>query len=188
MKITLPFEHRYSVMEVLELPSTEESGTSIVYFPGASTRHGRDGVLLEFIPETRDRWIGCFAFGSSANAVSCVIGSPNPDQACVVSSGAGYIVRVDDPTNWENIRANPVCHVVAIPGADQIVFGDFTKLVAYGPNGLMWESVRLSSDGLDDLQFSANRLSVTGWEAAEGKQTRISLDIADGAVINRRSM
>ena len=129
MNISLPFEYSATVSWSFQnFPARDKALREPSHFPGASPHHGRDGVLLEFVPETRDRWIGCFAFGSPANAISCVIGSPNPDQAYVISSGAGYIVRVDEPTNWEMMRAKPVWHALAIPSADLVVFGDFTKL------------------------------------------------------------
>jgi hypothetical protein len=107
----------------------------------------------------------------------------NRSEVCVIASGAGYIVRADDPRQWQPVRCIPIRNAIAIPEQDLIVFADFTRLVAYGPDGPKWESARLSSDGLEDISVHDDRLLLTGWDAATQRHKRIAVRIADGSVV-----
>jgi hypothetical protein len=55
---------------------------------------------------------------------------------CVISGSAGYIVKVDKPEMWKKIVI-PVLTVRSLPEHGLLVFGDFTRLAAYGRNDLV---------------------------------------------------
>ena len=100
MKILLQFEHQYEVEHIGEtsgLPGTAKK----LFFPGASEVGGKDGALLRVTPVTGDTWVGSFAPSlSSRNALDLVMSCPSPNEICVISSGSGYIVQVNNPANW----------------------------------------------------------------------------------------
>jgi hypothetical protein len=122
------FLHTYECQRLTETPSTAH-----YYFPSASMRGGRDGILVEVRPARGLSWLGTFASGRvTLKGVSGIFTTPNPQQFCVVSSGEGYFISAMTPTEWEPVRSTPIIDVRPILAREIIVFADFTELVAYG--------------------------------------------------------
>jgi hypothetical protein len=183
MEILLQFEHRYEVDQIRET-SGLSGRTRKLFYPGASEAGGRDGVLLRIAPMVGDTWVGSFAPGYvGRNFLNQVLSCPNPNEVCVISSGAGYIVRTDAPSNWKSVRSIPVCDARAILDKRLLVLSDFTKLVAYGVDGLEWESPKVSSDGIQITDIMGGHLTLVGWDAAQQKKVRVSVNLNDGTVV-----
>lgn len=68
---------------------------------------------------------------------------PHDATLCVVARGAGYLVRVDDPLDWQLVVARPVIDVRPIPSRRIVVFANYTELIAYGASGVAWTTKRL---------------------------------------------
>lgn len=183
-EILLEFPHEYEVRVVAELPG---SGGAMrrLFFPGGLETGGRDGVLVSVFPRRARPWLGCFAHGSPTHsALTRVMSCPNPREVCVISSGAGYIVRVDEPTDWSRVRANPVCEGLSVLDRGLLVLTDFTKVAAYGTSGLQWESQRISSDGVQLVGVANNKLNMRVWDAASGVAQCIWMSLDDGSVLS----
>lgn len=57
-------------------------------------------------------WVGMFAFGDfGAAGTSRGLSMPNPEQICVVTRGAGYVVSATHPETWEEIATIPILEV-----------------------------------------------------------------------------
>lgn len=185
VEILRDFESEYHVDQIWETTGSQSEMRKLFY-PGASELGGKDGLLIRVVPSAGEPWIGSFAPGPrSHESKSQVMSCPNPNELCVVSSGAGYIVRADDPSNWTSVRAIPVCDARSIPGDRLLVLSDFTKFVAYGENGLQWESPSVSSDGIEIVNIANGRLDLIAWDAAEQKRARITLNLENGSIISR---
>jgi hypothetical protein len=184
MEILLHFEHRYEVEQVWET-SGALGATRKLFFPGGSEVSGRDGPLLKVVPFAGDAWIGAFASGHSSQSLNRVMSCPNPDEMCVIASGIGYIVQVDDPANCKRVRPDPVCDARAIVDCGLLILSDFTSVVAYGPDGFKWESLRVSSDGIEMVDVAEGRLSLVAWSAPEQAKIRVTLSLDDGSILDR---
>lgn len=139
------FTRAYDYAILHERPETP----ALTYFyPGARTDGGRDGILVRFVAPRIAPWIGVFAFGTTPGGTSGVYAHPDANTVCVVSGGDGYIVRADDPTQWAEIFENPIFDVVSIPNQGILVFATYSELVAYGADGLVWQTERLALDEL----------------------------------------
>lgn len=185
MEILLEFEHQYEVEQV-QATSGFQGKIRKFFFPGASPIGGKDGILLKIAPITGDPWIGSFAPGRPGqNLLNQAISCPNPNELCVISSGAGYIVQADKPSNWASVRSIPVCDARAVLDKQLLVLSDFTKLVAYGIDGLKWESSKVSSDGIQITDITDGRLTLIGWDAAKQRKIRVSLSLDDGSILDR---
>jgi hypothetical protein len=184
MEIRLEFDHDYEVELLRE--TVPQVGIRTWFYPGASTKGGRDGVLLRITPTEGTPWIGCFARGNfGGSAVSQVMSCPNPRELCVLSLGAGYFVNVQDPSNWKNVRAIPVCNALAVLDRHLLVFSDFTKLVAYGSNGPAWETGGISADGIRILGIRNACLDLISWDAAKQTEFEVSVSLGNGLVLTR---
>jgi hypothetical protein len=88
---------------------------------------------------------------------------PDPDRFCVVSAGAAYLVKADEPKSWEHLALFPVLDVRLIPALELFVLSTFHKLAAVGPAGLAWESPRVCWDDLRIVRADAERIEGTAY-------------------------
>lgn len=139
------FAHLYDYELLRERPG----GPALTYFyPGGRTDGGRDGVLTRFHRSAAPSWVGVFASGTIPGGTSGIYTHPDARCVCVVSRGDGYIVRVDEPTQWTAIAAHPIFDATAVPDCHVLVFATYTDIVAYGVDGLVWQTGRLALDEL----------------------------------------
>jgi len=165
----LSFPHSYEVDLEVELPSVN-GGSRRYYYPGATTQAGHADFMLLVKPGISEPWYGFFAGppskGPHANGVfSC----PDPDSLCVVVSGYGYMINVEEPTVWAQIPLLPVLEVRPVTDHSLLLMNDFTGVLAYGPQGQAW---RVSpSKVTDDLvidRIDAGHLHLRGYNYALG--------------------
>jgi hypothetical protein len=176
----LTFPHSYSAIRLTELPG--DGKHSPIYFPGASRTGGKDGILLKFTNANGEQWTGCFAFG---NYQFCgVFALPNPDCVCAVSNGAGYWVNVNEPEKSSEIRVFPIRDVRAVPGAQILLFADFTSLFAFGPDGQLWKH-RVCWDDLKIQDIHGGIVKGVGYDPTNRKQsaTEFAVELATGRVL-----
>jgi hypothetical protein len=179
-RLDLAFPHQYEVEPEASLPPAPGKIRQF-YYPGGIERGGGGGLVVKIIPQHGLTWIGTFASGyRSPTAVTGVFSCPDGHSLCVVSAGAGYIVRADDPQSWEEVRAHPITDVRAIPEAQLLVFADFTALSAYGSEGLAWTTDDLSWDGLEITEVSPDFIRGLAWDAPQGQQVEFCIDVGTG--------
>lgn len=183
MEICLDFPGRFAVEEAPELPGAPGT-TELYYYPGASQTSGRDGILLKISPEGRNPWIGCFAFEyPSPPAITVVAPSPSPDELCVVARGAGYVVRVDNPLLWQAMPCFPVLQFRSVPSHRLLIFGNHTRLIAYGASGIVWKSQHLSDDGLTILSVEGHVMELLVRKVDFASEVQAQVDIRTGREI-----
>lgn len=173
------FPHEYTIEEVRDLPS----GTSRLkhyFFPEGSEEGGNDGLLFKITPILEEEWLCTFAFGDFPKAVTGIYSCPNEKSVCIISAGIGCIIRTDNPTKWEEIRAYPILDIHLIPTKQLLVFADFTCIIAYGRDGLKWKTKRLSSDELRITEINNDYIKGLGWDAVQNKDVEFSVNIETG--------
>ena len=106
--------------------------------------------------------------------------TPDPDCACVVSHGTGYIIDVGDPQSWDPIELYPVLDAKAIVDKGILVLNDFTRFLAYAIEGLRWRTAAECSDDLKIIEVSASQIKYSGWDASSGEDMVGYLDILTG--------
>jgi hypothetical protein len=181
MDMALP--HSYAVEEFGEFPGTGVFPFPVIYIPPPKTRPEHNGLWLKITPATGKSWIGVFAFGYNSPPAFCrVVSTLDPNRACIVSNGAAYIVKADEPELWEQIPILPVLDVRTLPGHGSLVFSDFTRLAAYGSNGLVWRSPRLCWDELKVLKVTHHIIEGTGYDPTNSisNEMRFIVDVRTG--------
>jgi hypothetical protein len=127
LEIDLTFPHTYAVEECGEFPGSGDFLFPVLYIPTPTTRPEHSGLWLKITPASGKSWVGVFAFGyNSPPAFSRVVSTFDPNRVCIVSNGAAYIVKADEPAAWEEIPLLPVLSVHPIPDHKLLVFSDFT--------------------------------------------------------------
>lgn len=179
--LDLSFAHSYSVEEIPELPGTGKPGSSPLYFPRPKARPEHDGIWLTLHPAIGTPWTGVFALGyAPPPAISRVLSTPDPGRICVISSGAAYVVKADEPEVWETLDLMPVLEARPIPEHSLLVLSDFTRLIALGRNQVVWRSPRVCWDDLRILNVSNEVIEGVGWDPVNSCDSPFAVDIRTG--------
>jgi hypothetical protein len=177
VEINFAFPSGYEAELLFELPPDMMR----FYYPGADRESGKDGLALKISPQSAGQWVGIFAFGyPSPQVKSGIYSCPDERTLCVVAQGRGYLVRTDDPTTWEQIRAYPIINVHPVSRNNLIVFADFTRLTAYGPAGLLWQTDELSWDSVKISKVADDLIHGFGWDAPAGKYVPFTVVLQTG--------
>jgi hypothetical protein len=147
----LDFPHDYDIRECSELPGTGPIKVPVHYFPTPSARPEHDGVWVEVHPSGRSSWLGVFAYGyshsSTGPGISKFLSTPDSERVCVISGGGAHIVRANNPADWTQVPILPITEAYAVPEYGFMLFADFSRLTAWGTNGIVWQT-QLPFDGL----------------------------------------
>ena len=141
---TFAEDYLFEILE--ELPG---GSSSVEYIGEKHQNRTRDGVMLEFLPGSKDlSWTAVFAFGDlAARGLSGVYVMPD-QRVLVVARGTGYVAdpaRVREP---EVIKPNPIFDVVVVPESRLLLVADRWSVFAFGDSGEAWNTGRIALDGL----------------------------------------
>ena len=152
-------------------------GPSALSFPDPNAFS--EGLVVTFTTSTGERWTGNFASGpGSLDAVRDELG---PRATIVVASGAAYLVDVDRKTasdiTW------PVEYVEYVASQELVVIGNGLWFEAIGPSGAVWQSRRISWDGMRSLGRDGEELSGEAYSPMGPPDwVPFELDLASGDV------
>ncbi len=132
------------------------------WYPGASQEGGGDGVLLQIRPAGTKAWFGLFANGGVYPSGEHVLALPDRKSFAVVCDSASYRVNAQDPHDWCEISTVIVAPPLVLAHLDLVLFVDFTGIVAWGPNGLAWDTGGLVYDDMTIISYSGDVLTVEG--------------------------
>jgi len=178
--IDLSFQADYSI-EIIDFTQFNHMLLEHYYYPNANKTGGRDGIILKISPLHKKEWLGTFAFGyDSPKALTGIYSCPHPSLLCVISSGQGYIVNADSPTNWNLIESYPILIVYPVVEKNLIIFVDYTTISAYQSNNLLWRTKQLSWDGITLVEITTSVIRGKGWDASINKDVEFEVDLASG--------
>ena len=103
---------------------------------------------------------------------------PAADEICVVAGGYGYVGNVGSPESCVQIGLKPVVQVVEAGGL--LVFVGFQRMVAWGRDGLAWETGRLSWEGVRVTAVSGDEVKGMGWDLRGDVEVEFSVDLRTG--------
>ena len=173
----LAFEHNYSAAVLNEFPSGE---ARVLYYPGASNQGGRDGMAVAVTPQDRNKWIGVFAFGAFGASITAISSTPDPGTMCVVSKGAGYLIKPNKPEQWSDIPIVPITYLKPMPEHRMILLADYTSIAALGAEGLIWRTQRLSWDGISISRITTEHIEGEGWDPTTTRRPAFRVSLATG--------
>jgi hypothetical protein len=179
-------EHDFDAAAFLEqrnLVKLTGDGSGPFFFPPeiAAEIDSVAHVAVGVEPSGTAKWIGVFACGFESNKVaSGLFSHPDPDRLCVVAGGYGYIMIVRDPELYERVIAQPVVSVHPALEAGLLLFADFTNISAYGPEGIVWRTERLTWEGVRVTDVSATAVHGYAWDMPRDKEVEFTVDLKTG--------
>ncbi len=155
--------------------------------PGEDDALARGALLLLVHPAGAECTGGTFlatcALGFTDPAMPTgLFACPNPAELCAVAGGYAYILDTCAPERATHIPLKPVVEVLPLTRQGLLVFAGFHALVAWGREGLAWQTARLSWEGLRLTGVQPNEtLHGFGWNMQTDKEVEFSIDLRTGA-------
>ena len=104
---------------------------------------------------------------------------PAEDEICVVAGGYAYLGKVGDPAKCVLLDLKPVVQVIEAAGL--LVFVAFQRMIAWGRDGLAWETGRLSWEGVRVTSVAETEIRGLGWDLMADVEREFVVDLRTGA-------
>jgi hypothetical protein len=105
---------------------------------------------------------------------------PDPAWICAVAGGYAYLIDTRDPARWEQLAYRPVTNVTVVREPALLVFAGFHSLLAWGSSGKVWETGRLSWDGLRITAVRGETLQGMGWDMTSDRELEFHVNLKTG--------
>ncbi len=178
------FAHDWRV-EVLSAPPMIAPVRQFTYpmqIAGEEDALARGALLLMVKPAVGGVFLATCALGfTDPSMPTGVYACPNPDEVGAVAGGYAYVISTADPLRSTHIGLKPVVEVLVLE--QLLVFVGFHSLVAWGRDGLAWETRRLSWEGLKVGEVKDGVLHGMGWNLMTDKEVGFTVDLRSGVCL-----
>jgi hypothetical protein len=142
----------------------------------------RGALLVKVHPADGGTFLATCALGfSDASMPTGIYPCPNPRELCAVAGGYAYVIDTAAPERSTHIPLKPVAEVLPLPAHSLLIFAGFHTLLAWGVQGLAWQTARLSWEGLRIEGIEGDTMRGFGWNMAANKDVEFSVDLRTGA-------
>jgi len=141
----------------------------------------RGALLLQVKPASGGSFLATCALGFRApTALSGVWSCPRPDDILAVAGGYAYLADTLAPDPPLHLPLRPVTQVLPAPDANLLLLAGFHTIAAIGSSGLLWETARLTWEGLTLTEIRDNQLRGLGWDMSTDRELPFAVDLATG--------
>jgi hypothetical protein len=100
----------------------------------------------------------------------------------VVSRGAGYFVKTDDPQTWSDTDSKiiPVMGLHPLADLEMIVMHDHTTVAAFAAGPMLWKTGRISFDGIVIKQIGTDYIEGEGWDPTARVPPKFRINLRTG--------
>jgi hypothetical protein len=138
-------------------------------------------------PANGGTFLATCALGFTAPAMpSGIFACPNPKELCAVAGGYAYIFDTAAPEHLTHIPLKPVAEIIVSVEHGLLIFVGFHAIVAWGREGLAWQTARLSWEGIRMIDIGADpsgagTLQGLGWNMPTDKEVEFAVDLRTGS-------
>ena len=97
-----------------------------------------------------------------------------------MSGGYAYLIDTAKPYRFTMIEYRPVLEVRALVEQRLLLFVGHRTVLAWGADGLAWETGKLSDEGVTITGIENGVLRGTGWEMMSDKERAFAIDLKSG--------
>jgi len=177
------FPHTWSV-EILKTPPLIAPARQFTYpqqIAGEEDALARGALQLTVRPASGGTFLATCALGFTDPAMPTgVFACPNAVQMCAVAGGYAYVIDTAQPDHCTHIALKPVVEVRPLVAQGLLLFVGFHSMVAWGRNGLAWETARLSWEGVRITSIDGDVLYGMGWNLLTDREVAFSVDLLTG--------
>jgi hypothetical protein len=163
-------------------PDWPDRDEEVIPFTSYSQLGMHTGVFrdVRFYPTVGSSWIGQFERGQRTDFEDCFFTLPNPSQACVISSGAGYWVDVE-PRTATQIECLPITQAVVSAKHSLVLIATWSDLYAYSSSNLSWSLRDIANDDLKIEKIEEDILTAVG--SVMGGMMELHVNLLTGHLI-----
>jgi hypothetical protein len=170
--------------EVLKSPPLIAPARQFIYpqqIAGEEDALARGALQLMVRPASGGTFLATCALGFTDPAMpTAVFTCPNPREMCAVAGGYAYVVDTEQPEHCTHVTLKPVVEVRSLPTNGLLLFVGFHSMIAWGRDGLAWESSKLSWEGIRITSIDGDLLQGMGWNLHTDREVPFSLDLLTG--------
>ena len=150
--------------------------------PGEEDALARGAVRMTVKPRLGANFLVTAALGFRDAAMPTGIWAcPEADWICLVAGGYGYLASTLAPDKVTLLGMKPIVEVVeVVETAELLLFVGFQTIVAWGRDGLAWETAKLSWEGIRGISVGETELTGLGWDLAADVEREFRLDLRTG--------
>jgi len=150
-------------------------------YPVAVEEVERGALELMVRPDGGESFLATCALGFASPAVPTgVWACPDAAMLCAVAGGYAYIIDTRAPERFRQVSYRPVTEVRPLVEAGLLIFASFHSIEAWGAGGRLWQTARLSWEGVRLGQASATELQGWGWDLRTDREVPFTIDLATG--------
>jgi hypothetical protein len=183
MTATFDFPRNWNA-EILKTPPLIAPARQFVFpqrIAGEEDAMARGALQLMVKPASGGTFLATCALGFTSPAMPTgVFSCPNPLEMCAVAGGYAYVVDTEQPGHCTHVALKPVVEVCPLTAQQLLLFVGFHSIVAWGENGMAWESARLSWEGVRITSVDGDVLHGMGWNMMTDQDVAFSLDLLTG--------
>lgn len=180
----LEFPHEWRA-EILATPPLIAPARQFIYpmqVAGEEDAMARGALRLMVHPAAGGNFLATCALGfADPRMPTGIFSCPNPHEMCAVAGGYAYVIDTTAPERATHIPLKPVAEVVTLVEQGLLVFVGFHAMVAWGREGLAWQTARLSWEGIRVAGVEDGALGGFGWNLMTDKEVEFSVDLRNGA-------
>lgn len=144
----------------------------------------RGALLLMMRPIGGGQYMATCALGfRDPTMPTGVFGCPDPDHICAVAGGYAYIASADRPEACTQVGMKPVVEVHPAVAAGLLLFVGFHTILAWGREGKVWETGRLSWEGVRVTSVTATEAVGMGWDLRGDVEVEFRVDLRTGTFV-----
>ena len=170
--------------EVLAAPPLIAPARQVVWprqVPGEEDALARGALLVLVRPARGGSFLATCALGFRDPALpSGVWACPRPDDLLAVAGGYAYLADANAPEQCIHLPLRPVVQVMPVPESGLILLAGFHTVAAVGESGWLWETARLSWEGVTLAEVHAGKLHGMGWEMRTDRELPFEVDLRTG--------
>jgi hypothetical protein len=178
--LDLTFPHRWQATLLDRRPLI--APTAHFTYPREAEEVERGALELLVRPTPQGpAFLATFALGFAGPDVPTGLWScPDSRWLCAVAGGYAYLVDSADPRRWEMIEYRPVLAVKPLLSQQLLLFAGHHSLTAYSPHGKLWQTLRLSWEGIKIAEVRETKLIGTGWDLMTDREFDFEVDLRTG--------
>jgi hypothetical protein len=141
----------------------------------------RGAMLLQVKPASGGSFLATCALGfRDPSALSGIWSCPRAEDLLAVAGGYAYLADTLAPERPLHLPLRPVTQVLSLPDAALLLLAGFHTVAAIGATGLLWETGRLTWEGLTLTEVHGNQLHGLGWDMRTDRELPFTVDLATG--------
>ena len=129
---------------------------------------------VQFTDCEYEEWCGIFGQGEASSANSSLVDAKG--NCFVIAHGQGYFININSRQLTHKTENEWLISAVSIPERDMFVACDWTNLYVYSDQGLLWQSQRVSVDGIIFTDVSKSQVKGQVWDLEEWVDFVLNVD------------